>query len=173
MGQGRPNVTFRERLNGWLSHDAHPAIQFVKYGLAGGCATVTDISVFYLFAWLLIPDLTPDDKFVRFFNLHVQPLAHQTQVFHFIIDKSFSFLLANFVAYILNILFVFKSGKHSKIKEFGLFYLVSGISFAIGTGLGAGIIAMLHTTTTAAFLANMVASLAVNYAARKYFIFHG
>ena len=166
-------MTLRERLKGWLSHDAHPFIQFVKYGLAGGAASVVDIAMFFLLAWLVIPDLRPDEKLVTLFHLHVQPLDPHTQTVHYVINKCLTFLVSNFISYSLNILFVFKPGRHSKLKEFGLFYLVSGISFVIGTAIGAGIIATMHTTTTVAFLANMVAALAINYAGRKFFIFHG
>ena len=166
-------MTFRERLKGWLSHDAHPFVQFVKYGMAGGAATAADTVAFYLLAWLVIPDLTPNDKFVTFFNLHVPPLDPHTQTIHYIINKSLTFLFSNFIAYTLNILFVFKPGRHSRLKEFGLFYLVSSNSFALGTGIGTSIIYFAHTTTTVAFLANMVASLAINYAGRKFLIFKG
>ncbi len=164
-------MTLRERLRGWLSHDTHPVIQFIKYGIAGGCATATDIIVFFLLSWLLIPGLTQNDPIVRLFHLNVLPLDRLTQEHHFYINRSLTFLVSNFVAYILNILFVFKPGRHSKLKEFGLFYLVSGIAFVVGTGLGGGLIRFLHLTTSAAFLANMVASLAINYAGRKFIIF--
>jgi putative flippase GtrA len=166
-------MTLRERLDSWLSHDTHPFIQFIKYGLAGGAATVTDITVFYLLSWLVIPDLTPDDKVVKLLHLHVEPLPPAVQERHFYINRCLTFLVSNFVAYVLNVLFVFKPGRHSRLKEFGLFYLVSAISFVIGTGLGGGIIHFLHCTTTAAFLANMAASLAINFVCRKYLIFKG
>lgn len=166
-------MSLRGQLKSWLSHDTHPFIQFVKYGLAGVCATVTDVTVFYLLSWLVIPDLTPDDKFVKFFHLHVEPLTPAVQELHFYINRSLTFLVSNFVAYVLNVLFVFKPGRHSKLKEFGLFYLASGIAFVVGTALGGGVIHFLHVTTSVAFLANMAASLAINYAARKFIIFKG
>lgn len=166
-------MTLAERIQGWLSHDTHPFIQFIKYGIAGVAATITDITVFFLLSWLVIAGLTPDDPVVRFFGLQVAPLDTNTQAVHYVINRFLTFLVSNFVAYVLNVLFVFKPGRHSRLKEFTLFYLVSGISFAIGTGLGSGIIAIFHTTTSVAFLANMAASLAINYAARKFFIFKG
>lgn len=166
-------MTLRERLDGWLSHDTHPAIQFIKYGIAGGCATVTDIVVFYLMSWKVFPGLTPDDRVVKLFHLTVPPIDHATQEMHFLVNRGLTFLVSNFVAYILNVLFVFKPGRHSKLKEFGLFYLASGIAVVVGTGLGWSVIHFLHVTTTAAFLCNIVASLAINYAARKFIIFHG
>jgi putative flippase GtrA len=166
-------MTLTQRIQSWLSHDAHPAIQFLKYGIAGGCATVTDIVVFYLLSWKVFPGLTPDDKVVKLLHLDVAPIDHATQETHFLINRFLTFLVSNLVAYALNVLFVFKPGRHSKLKEFGLFYLASGIAVVVGTALGWSAIHFFHLTTTAAFLCNMIASLAINYAARKFIIFHG
>lgn len=166
-------MTLTQRIQGWLRHDAHPAIQFIKYGISGGCAFVSDVTVFYLLAWRVFPALTPDDKFVTFFGLTVEDITTKTQTTNYIICRTCAFLVSNFVAYILNVLFVFKPGRHSRLKEFALFYLASGISFAIGTLLSSAAIPLFGITSTTALGINVIVSLSINYAARKYIIFHG
>lgn len=162
-----------ERIQSWLRHDTHPAIQFIKYGISGGCAFVSDVITFYLLAWHVFPALTPDDKFVTTFKITVEDISTQTQTTNYIICRTCSFLVSNFVAYVLNVLFVFKPGRHSRLKEFGLFYLASGISFAIGTALSSAAIPLFGITSTTALGINVIVSLSINYAARKYIIFHG
>ena len=82
-----------------------------------------------------------------------------------IICRTCAFLVSNFVAYILNVLFVFKPGRHTRLKEFGLFYLASGISFAIGTALSSAAIPLFGITSTTALGINVIVSLSINYAA--------
>jgi putative flippase GtrA len=57
--------------------------------------------------------------------------------------------------------------------EIALFYLVSGVSFALGTGLQTWMIAHFGIQTTIAFSANLVTALLINYAMRKFVIFNG
>ena len=84
-----------------------------------------------------------------------------------------TFLFSNATAYVVNVLWVFTPGRHSKGKEIALFYAVSGASFAIGTGLAWTLIRGIDMPTTYAYLVNVVASVLINYAGRKYFIFKG
>jgi predicted MFS family arabinose efflux permease len=59
------------------------------------------------------------------------------------------------------------------VYEILFFYLVSGISFALGSALMGFLIHHFGLMTTIAFAANVVVSLLINYALRKYFIFKG
>ena len=166
-------MPLKDRVRGWLSHDAHPFIQFIKYGIAGGLATVVDVVVFFLLAWQFIPALTSGDPLVKLLGIAVTPVSEAARGTNYVIDKSLTFLVSNLVAYLANILFVFKPGRHSRLVEFLLFYLVSGISFALGTGLGWALVHYGHFSTTIAFLANLIAALAINYVCRKFLIFKG
>ena len=74
---------------------------------------------------------------------------------------------------ILNVLFVFKAGKHSRWKEVGLFYLVSAISVGIGVGLGAVLIRGFGLSTTFSYIAKAISTTLINFVARKYIIFNG
>jgi putative flippase GtrA len=112
------------------------------------------------------------------------------------INNTLAFLLSNMVAYILNILWVFESGRYyppldlalnklgliqratlracaHRTVEVLLFYAVSGISIAIGTFLMGVLINRWHYTTTVAFGAECVIAALVNFALRKFMIFKG
>ena len=64
-------------------------------------------------------------------------------------------------------------GKHSRRKEVLLFFAVSGFSVLIGTGLQTFLIGKVGLDTSYAFFLNAGVCLMINYAARKFFIFHG
>jgi putative flippase GtrA len=160
-------------LQKFLRRDAHPFIQFIKYGMAGGLATVVDLTVTYLLSWKVIPALTSDDVFVKLFGLSIVPVEEALRARNYFINRGIAFLIGNMVAYITNVLWVFEPGRHSRMKEITLFYMVSGVSFLIGTSLGTALIQFLHWTTTMALIANVVASVLINYAGRKFYIFKG
>ena len=160
-------------LRQFLQREASPFIQFIKYALAGGLATVVDIAVFYLLAWLVIPALTPDDGFARIFSLNIAPIDDATRSWHYVVDRVITFLFSNLTAYVANILWVFEPGRHSRWMELSLFYAVSGASFLIGTALGWVLIHVFGLTTSMTYVVNMVVSLMINYAGRKFLIFKG
>jgi hypothetical protein len=54
-----------------------------------------------------------------------------------------------------------------------LFYAVSLVSFFVGTFIGAWLIKGFGLDTTYSYIAAMVSALLINYAGRKFFIFHG
>ncbi len=162
-----------EALKKILFEKNHAGIQFLKYAFCGGIAFAADIVTFFLVAWFFFPALTDDDIFVRIFNLEIQPVSESVRMVNFVICSALAFLVSNMTAYILNVFFVFKAGKHSRWKELGLFYLVSGISIAIGTGVGAALINVFGLATTFSYIAKSVSATLINYAGRKFFIFHG
>jgi putative flippase GtrA len=163
-------MTFLKKI---LMEKNHPGIQFMKYMMCGGFAFAVDIVTFFLMAWFLFPALTEDDVLVRLFHLGIEPVSDSVRTINFIICSALAFLISNMTAYVLNVLFVFKAGKHGRWKELGLFYLVSGISIFIGTAVGALLINQFGLSTTSSYVAKAVAATLINYAARKFFIFHG
>ena len=157
----------------FLSHDAGPAAQFIKYALAGGVATVTHVAIFHLAGWRIFPCLEARDFVVR--ALHLQPVevTQARRARNSMWANSVAFTLANLVGYALNVLFVFKTGRHPWPIELLLFYLVSGVSVALGTALMGWLIRRFGLLTTEAFGANLVTSLLINYVLRRFFIFQG
>ena len=152
----------------------NPALwQFIKYALAGGLATVTHITIFHLIAWKIFPSLQEKDHAVRLFKLAIHKVNITTRARNSMIGNFIAFLIANMVAYITNILFVFQGGKYPIVIEILLFYAVSGISAFLGTILMGVLIKRFGLLTTYAFVANIFTSVMINYALRKFFIFHG
>ncbi len=156
-----------------LSHEAHPLIQFIKYGIAGGIATGTHICIFFLCGWFLLPCLTQDDITVKLLGLTAPALSEATRAWNAGFCSVIGFFVSNALCYILNRLFVFKPGKHHWVVEAGLFFAVSGISLVIGTSIQTFLITHQGVQTTFAFGTNIVSALLINYAMRKFVIFKG
>jgi putative flippase GtrA len=156
-----------------LMEKSHPGFQFLKYSMCGGIAFATDMVVFFLVAWLLFPALTENDLFVRLFNLQVESIPENVRTINFCIGNVIAFMVSNLTAYVLNILFVFKAGKHSRRKELGLFYLVSALSVGIGVAVGVVLIRVFGLSTSYSYIAKAISTMLINYAARKFIIFHG
>lgn len=153
--------------------DIENIIQFIKYALAGGLATVTHIVIFHLVAWKLFPALQDHDHAVRFLRLHIKKLSDSRRARNSMISNTIAFLFSNLVAYVTNILWVFQRGRHPFVIEILLFYAVSGLSVLIGTVLMGVLIKRFGMLTTYAFASNIVTAVLINYAVRKFFIFQG
>lgn len=160
-------------LKQFFQREAHPFIQFIKYGISGGLATAVDVLIFYILAWKVFPALRADDPVVELLGFGVVPITEAVRSQNYVINKTITFLFSNLTAYIVNVLWVFKPGRHKLWVEILLFYLVSSISYVLGTFIGWLLIHAFGLSTTVAYLANMVASLMINYVCRKYLIFKG
>ncbi len=156
-----------------LSRDANPVVQFLKYAVAGGIATAVHILTFFLAGFFVFPCVASDDILVRLFSLAAPVVEETLRARNAVFCNIIAFLVSNTVCYIINRLFVFKPGRHSMVVEFLLFFAVSAISVGLGTFLMGVLIDRFGIQTTYAFGANMVCSLAINYALRKFFVFKG
>ncbi|MCL1888627.1 MAG: GtrA family protein [Kiritimatiellaeota bacterium] len=158
----------------WLSHEAPPWAQFVKYGVCGATATGVGILIFYACAAWLWPCLTEEDFIRRLLRLPVMDGQFEAlRPWRAAWCNAVGFVLSNAVAYLTNILLVFKPGRHAWWVEVLLFYLVSGVAFFIGTTGQTLLIRHFGMMTTLAFAANIVAAFMINYAMRKFVIFKG
>lgn len=97
------------------------------------------------------------------------------------INNTIAFVVATVVAYILNVAFVFTSGRHSKRKEIFLFVAVSMVSY-VGGMIAVDVVfrflgdieALASVTRFLSVIANLgfaVTSAMVNYVCRKFIIF--
>lgn len=166
----------KKHIQAFLSEKDNRLVQFIKYGMCGGAATVVDVTVFFLLAWLVFPALTSSDPFTKllnFLNLDIRIVSESVRLRNYWIDKSVCFIFSNFAAYILNVMFVFKAGKHKRHHELLLFYAVSTISFIFGTTAGDLLIRFGGLDTTYSYVTAAISALLINYAGRKFFIFHG
>jgi putative flippase GtrA len=154
-------------------HQHGPLVQFIKYAIAGGTATLVHISLFYFSALKLFPALNQNDPLAGFFHLHAVAVSDAVRVRNSIIGNVIAFVFSNLTAYLINIFWVFESGRHNRVLEILFFYLVSGISTFIGSALMGFLIGHYGITTTLAFGANIFISLMINFALRKFFIFKG
>ena len=150
-----------------------PLVQFVKYSLSGGAATIVHIIIFHLAAWKIFPALQENDYAVATLGLSVAAVDVATRSVNSMLSNGVAWIFSNLVAYLLNIFWVFESGRHNRIVEIGLFYLVSGVSMGVGTALMGFLIRYYNMQTTYAFTANLVSALLINFAMRKFFIFKG
>lgn len=157
----------------FMGHDAGPVVQFIKYAIGGGIATSVDIFFFYAMSWLVIPALRENDPIVKLLRLQVRPVTEDQRSRRFVINTCVAFLFSNLAAYFINIFWVFHAGKYPWYVEMAMFYAVSGVSIFIGTFLGWLLIRMFHLSTTSSYVTKMIASLLINYACRKFIIFHG
>jgi putative flippase GtrA len=156
-----------------MQTDTTALIQFIKYALAGGLATITQIIIFHLVGWKLFPALQEKDHAVQFFKLSIEQVDDSRRARNSMIANTIAFMVANMVAYITNILWVFEGGKYNVVIEILLFYAVSGVSVFLGTVLMGILIKRFGMLTTYAFCANIFTAVMINYAMRKFFIFQG
>ena len=166
-------MNLKERFDHYLSHDAPPLVQFIKYGVAGGIATVTHVFVFFLAGFLLFPCVAESDPLVKLFGLMAPAVDEALRAKNAVFSNIAAFLVSNTVCYIINRLFVFRPGRHHVVIEFLLFVGVSAVSMAVGTTLMGVLIQRFGIETTYAFGINILSSLAINYVMRKFFVFKG
>jgi len=150
-----------------------PLIQFVKYGIAGGIATFVHIVIFYFVAWKIFPSLQQKDFVIVLLGLTVTEVDVATRSLNSMLSNGVTFICSIMVAYLLNVSWVFKPGRHSRIIEICLFYLVSVVSLVIGTSIMGLLIRYYGIQTTYAFSVNIVSGVIINYGMRKFYIFDG
>jgi putative flippase GtrA len=166
----------KKQLHFFLTRKDHHLLQFIKYGICGGLATVVDMTVFFLFAWLVFPALSESDPFTKllqFFHFDVRTVSDAVRLRNYWIDKVICFFFSNLTAYVLNVLFVFEGGKRKRHHELMLFYAVSLVAFFLGTFAGDLLIRFCGLDTTYSYIAAMISALLINYTGRKFFIFNG
>jgi putative flippase GtrA len=149
------------------------AIQLVKYAISGGTATVVHVTLFYLTAFALFPALNQNDIVCRWLNLRVNPVTDVVRARNAAIDNVIVSIFSNLTAYLINIVWVFESGRHARWLEIVYFYLVAAVSMVVGTALMGFLIHRIGVTTTVAFVVNSAVALFINFVLRKYFIFKG
>lgn len=161
-------------LRQFKSRDQHtPMVQFIKYGISGGVSTLIHVACFYAMATTLLPALTPDDVIARFLNLPATTVPDLIRARNSSIDNIVAFLFSNLSAYLINILWVFKPGRHHPFLEFLYFYLWSGISIGVGSLVMWILIHLCGIATTFAFIINVVVCLLINFIVRKHLVFKG
>ena len=149
-------------------------IQFVKYAISGGIATITHVLVFHFAAWKIFYALQANDWFVKIMKLPPVPeISHSTRARNAMKANAVAFIASNLVAYVIDIYWVFVPGRHHWLVEISLFYLVSGVALIAATAMMVFLIRRFGMLTSHALGANIFAGAMINYAMRKFFIFAG
>ncbi len=156
-----------------LREKDHAGLQFVKYMTCGGLAFSVDIALFYFFAILVFPALQPADPVAQLLGLEVESISLAQRLSNYWICISIGFVFSNTVAYVTNVLFVFKGGKHKVHHEVLLFFGMSLIAFLLSSLTGDLLMRFFAVHTSVSKLAAIVFAVLINYSGRKYFIFHG
>ena len=172
----QPEAAWKKIIRQFFQQEAHPLIQFLKYGMAGGIATGVQVVLFNLLSLFVLPCLAEGDPvgdwFAARFHVAQPTITDQVRAFRFAANTMIGFVFSNLTSYLINIFWVFKRGRHHWLLELFLFYAVSGLSVVVGTALGWVAINYFGLPTTYSFLLQTFASLMINYACRKYLIFH-
>lgn len=141
-----------------------PLIQFTVYGMCGCLATVVFLGIVIVLSKTVIPAYEG-------MIVDGSPMTDTLRAKNLLINNTIAFLVANVVAYITNILFVFKGGRHHPVLEFLYFTLISGIAFVISQAAGPWLVNRFGIPTNVAILTNVVTSMLLNFVCRKFFVF--
>ncbi len=162
----------------FLSHDAGPFAQFVKYGAIGVASTLVQLGVFSLLAARCLKCLAPDDIAVRFLGLPSAEFTgaepwHAARWFLAGVATAGGFVVANVFCWIMNRLFVFRPGKFKWHVEFGMFFSAAAAATLIALAAQSVLIRFFGVSTSFAVVAEVLVSFCVNFVVRKFFIFKG
>ncbi|MDF7798958.1 GtrA family protein [Pontiellaceae bacterium B1224] len=163
------------RVGAFLREKDSFAAQVVKYLVSGGISVVVVQVTFYLLAWLVLPCMRATDPVARLLvtlGFTVEAASEAELKRNFWIIMVICFLLSNAVAYLLNMLFVFNTGRHRKVIEILLFFGASLLQFLF-IWIGGILISVFKWEVTYSNLAMLAAGLIVNYLVRKYIVFRG
>ena len=143
-----------------------PLIQFAIYGLCGGLATFVYLAISIFMSYKIFPAM--DGMIVD-----GAPITDALRAKNLLINNCVAFAIANVVAYVTNILFVFQTGRHHPVIEFLYFTAVSLVAFGISQIAGPWLVQHFGISTKVAMLTNVVASALLNFVFRKFFVFKG
>lgn len=146
------------------SKDAHPVIQFAKYGICGGIATVVHNGIALGLSYTVIPAIDG-------MQIDGETISDTVRKHNLMINNSIGWIFGNFAAYFTNVIWVFQSGRHSRFVEFLLFSSVSLISFISGIFVIKLLIDIWHVHSLIAQGGFIITAVLVNYVCRKFFIF--
>lgn len=150
-----------------LSREAHPIIQFGKYGFCGVLSVIA-LTLGWMFFAQWFPVVEPSAEAIA---EGAQVLGDKQRAKNNMIANLLAFPFSNLVAYLTNVLFVFESGRHSRAKEFSMFTGVSLFSFVIGLLGGPFLISHFGIPSALSQVGLVVTSTLVNFVCRKFFIF--
>lgn len=148
------------------ARDAHPVIQFIKYGICGGAATVVHQTVVTVLSLTVLPA-------GKGMIVNGQVLEEAVRNHNLVINNTIAFPFGLMTAYVTNKLWVFTPGRHSTFKEFMLFAIVGAMGFFPGLWVVNWLAGTMHLPSVVAQLGFVFTSFLVNFICRKFVIFKG
>ncbi len=146
------------------ARDVPALIQFGVYGVCGVISTVVFVGLTVFLSYRVFPAM--DGMIVD-----GSPITDKLRAHNLLINNTISFAVANVVAYITNILFVFQTGRHHPVMEFLYFTAGSTVAFLISQFAGPWLVHQYGLPTAIAIITNIAASVLLNFAIRKLFVF--
>lgn len=147
-----------------MNRDAHPLLQFIKYGLCGVLAALAHNSVMATLSLTLFPA-------GKGMIVDGAAISEAVRSHHLVLNNALAWPFGTIVAYWLNIRFVFTPGRHSRLVEMLLFWVVSAIGFFPGAYVVKWLAEDLSLPSTIAQLGFVFTAVAVNFLTRKFVIF--
>ncbi len=159
----------------WLRSKECPYSQVFKYAVSGVISLLIDQLVFYLLAWLVLPCMRATDPVARMIaglGLSFEEATEEQIKLNYWIIKSICFVLSIGTAYVLNVLFVFRAGRHHRALEVVMFFGFSLFQFVF-IWMGGILISRFGWEVTYANYSMLILGVATNYFARKKIVFKG
>jgi putative flippase GtrA len=147
-----------------ISRDAHPLLQFIKYGCCGVVAAITHNGILTVLSLTIFPA-------GQGMIVDGQVLDEALRAKNLIINNALAWPFGTLMAYWLNILFVFTPGRHGKMAELAMFWIASAIGFFPGGFVAHWLASSFHLPSLIAQLGFVVTSVMVNFLCRKFIIF--
>jgi putative flippase GtrA len=141
-------------------------VQLAVYGFCGVLATVVAVMQIVILSKTIIP---------AYEGMIVDgvTITDDLRAKNLLINNTISFVTTNVFAYFLNVMLVFKRGRHHPWMEFLYFTLINGISFTLSQVAGPWLVHRFGVPTNLAIFTNTVFAAAINFVARKFFVFKG
>lgn len=141
-------------------------VQLSIYGFCGVLATVVSVGQVVLLSKHVIP---------AYEGMIVDgaPITDSLRAKNLLINNTIAFFTTNVMVYFLNVLLVFKRGRHHPWAEFFYFTLINGAGFVVSQIAGPWLIHRFGVPTNVAIFTNAVVSALINFVARKFFVFKG
>ena len=148
-------------VNSLKANETPLVMQIVKYLIFGVSVTLVHATVVYGMGYYINPAI--GDSIPRDIKLN-----------RTISNNVIAFIVSNSVAFWLNSKYLFQPGRHSKVNEILLFFLISGISFTLGLFSIKKIFTLIESNAAVEHFANLtfiVCSASVNFICRKFLVF--
>jgi len=167
-------------------------VQLIVYGMCGVLATVLSVGQIVILSKTIIPAyegmvIDPQHAIIRFLSSFMpghadlvaeavkqgSVLSDTLRAKHLLVNNTIAFLTTNVFVYLMNVFLVFKRGRHNPWMEFLWFTLINALSFGLSQIAGPWLVHRFGVATNVAILTNTVFAVAINFVARKFFVFKG